>query len=120
MSITDISAVYVGQGPTKTGQVLVDASSGGTEAKTLPFNATVILDGSSTTFHLLYIDGTQTIPSPSGIILSACGGTAAGTLDVVSAVTHNSVTGQDDYMVVTISGAGTNLQTLKMSGFIFF
>ncbi len=120
MSISAVPATFNGNGPAKTGQVLVSASEAGTSAKQIAFTATAVLDGSSTSFHMNYIDGTQTIPSPSGLIVTACGGTAAATVSVLSAVTHNASTGQDDYAVITISGADTNANTLKIAGVILF
>ena len=120
MSITAVSAVYDGQGPTKTGQIVAAASEAGASAKMLPFTATAILDGSSTSFHMNYIDGTQTINSPVGIIAHRCGGTAAATVYVQSSVTHNASIGQDDYATITISGADTNLNTVLIAGFLFF
>ena len=118
MAIPATNIVYDGQGPTATGQVLAQQALAGQGARLLPFTASVVLDGSLTSFSLNYIDGTATIPTPQGIILTMCGGTAAATNNVLSAVSHNASTGQDDKITVTIASAGSNLQTYKMAGFI--
>lgn len=120
MSIAAVNAVYSGQGPSKTGQIFEQGEMSGSAGKMLPFSATATLDGSATTFAVNYIDGTQTIPSPVGVIACSTGGTAAGTIAVSSAVTHNASTGQDDFVTITISGAGSNGNTLKVAGFILF
>jgi hypothetical protein len=120
MAIPTTSVAYSGGGPAKTGQIVVQGDLRGSAAKMLPFTGTAVLDGTLTVFNFNYIDGTQTIPSPKGIVCSSSGGTAANTVSVLSCVTHNASTGQDDYMTVKISGADTNLNTLTVAGFILF
>lgn len=114
MSITAANATYVNQGPTKSGQIL--AGNGLSEAEVaLVFTASVILDGSTTSFTVNFIDGTQTLPYiPSAVLIGITGGTqAAATVQGinVSAITATGFT-------VNISAAGTNLNTLKIAGFV--
>jgi len=132
MSIPAVALSYVGQGPTANGQTIADQRSGPI-AKTLIGYGTATLDGSATTFVVNFIDGTKTPfgtwSGPAGNqVLSATkpalvavqrvfdvngtDDTAAATITaIVSAITTTGFT-------VTISGAGTNAQTLSFSAII--
>ena len=114
MAIAAVNAVYRTQGPTQSGQVLADNSSSSSEVA-LVFTGTAILDGSTTTFTLNFIDGTKTLSfTPSAVLIGITGGTqAAATVAAanVSAITNTGCT-------VNVSGAGTNLNTLTFVGFI--
>lgn len=108
MAIPVTNAAYVLQGPTKTGQIL--AGNPLSEAETaLIGSSTIVLDGALTTATINFIDGTQVLnAAPSAVFASACGGTAAVGVLAVTAITATS-------FAVTLSGAGTNAQTLKIA-----
>jgi hypothetical protein len=113
MAITAVNASYFNQGPVASGQILAD---GGSKAELVyVFLATAILDGSSTSFTLNFIDGTNTLPfTPRGVTIAITGGTQAGVTVpavLVSAITNTGCT-------VNLSGAGTSANTLTFAGFI--
>lgn len=112
MAITAVAAAYTTQGPSASGQILANNPASDSETA-LVFTATAILDGSTTSFTLNFIDGTKTLSfTPSAVILTNTGGTEATNQTVrVTAITNTGCT-------VALSGAGTNLATVKLAGFI--
>ena len=85
MAITTGNAVYTGQGPVFTGQILVQNLSD-PEARYFKGTATVTGDAASATFDVNWIDGTNVLPfTPSGMVCTRSGGAATGTISVVSA-----------------------------------
>lgn len=114
MAISAVNASYRTQGPTASGQILADNSASSSEVA-LVFTGTAILDGSTTTFTLNFIDGTKTLSfTPTAVLLTITGGTqAAATVAAVnvSAITNTGCT-------VNIGGAGTSLNTLTFAGLI--
>jgi hypothetical protein len=114
MAITAPNAVYKTQGPTASGQVL--AGSGLSEAEVaLVYTATVILDGSTTSFTLNFIDGTKTLSFvPSAVTADVVGGTQVAS----SVVNVSTTTPTNTGVTVNLSAAGTNLNTIVIAGFI--
>lgn len=87
MAITSGTAVYVGTGPSQTGQIIAHTSGGPSEAQRLSGTATVTGDAASSTFDVNFIDGTKTINfTPTLILCNRIGGAATATITVVSAV----------------------------------
>lgn len=83
-AIADGNADYIGDGPTKSSQVLA-ANLSGDVARTLYGTAEVTGDGAATTFNVNFIDGTETLPfTPSAVICSRVGGAATATISVVA------------------------------------
>lgn len=115
MAIAAVNATYFTQGPTASGQILanIDASSEGT---VLDYFATAILDGTATSFTLNFIDGTKTLSYvPRVVTADVVGGTQAATVAPSVATTTPTATG----VTVTLGSAGTNLNTLTISGRIY-
>lgn len=112
MAIPAVPLVYSGQGYTAGGQVLADGVQPGSGASNIDASGTAVLDGALTTFAVQYIDGVQTIPFvPSAIQISVTGGTqpAAAFVSIsAEAITNLGFTAR-------VSGAGTNLNTLKFA-----
>lgn len=114
MAITAVSAVYATQGPTQSGQVLADNSASSSEVA-LVFTGTAVLDGTLTTFTLNFIDGTKTLSfTPSAVLVGAVGGTQ----QAVAAVQASSGIPTNTGVPIYLSGAGTNLNTVKIAGII--
>lgn len=91
MAITTGTATYLGQGPTKTGQILA-RTLGSPDARMLVGTASVTGDASSSTFDVNFVDGTEDIGfTPSAILCNRIGGAATATISVVSAVPVNGV-----------------------------
>lgn len=112
MAIPDVNAVYSGVGPTASGQILALGGNGGQASQDLEATGTATLDGTLTVFNFNWIDGTATLPfTPSGAIVSVCGGTQPAAA-VVSAIA-DSITATK--CVIRLSGAGTNANTLKVA-----
>lgn len=84
--ITAGNAVFVGTGPTKTGQIVASELTG-TQAQALEGTCTVTGDAASAVFTVNIIDGTQDIGfTPSAILCNRVGGAATSSISVVSAV----------------------------------
>lgn len=115
MAITAVKAVFLTQGPVVSGQVLASVDLSSSEVS-LPFIATATLDGTSTSFVLNFIDGTQTLNFiPRAVTASVVGGTqAAATVVGVSTQTPTTAIST----TVNLSAAGTAANTLVISGFI--
>jgi hypothetical protein len=115
MAIPAVNVTYFQQGPTASGQVLADVTSSISDLN-LNFFATVVLDGTLTTFTLNWIDGTQTLSFvPRAVKLDITGGTqAAATVQAIncSAMTNVGCT-------ANVSAAGTNANTLTIVGTIY-
>ena len=110
MAISTVNASYLGQAPTKTGQILANALSG-SDARTLYATATAISDGSDTNFTVNWIDGTQVLPfTPSAVLATRNGGTAAATISVLS-VTSITTTSA----LITLSAAGSTSETFAIA-----
>lgn len=106
MAITAVVASYLTQGPTQSGQILVNNEATATETALIA-TGTVILDGTLTAFTFNFIDGTKTLSfTPRAVIINIVGGTSA----IVPAVTVGSITTTG--CTVNLSAAGTNTQTL--------
>lgn len=115
MAISAVNATYLTQGPALSGQVIADSSNASTETA-LAYTATATLDGTSTSFVLNFIDGTNTLNfTPRAVIASVVGGTQ-GAASVVSTVT-DAPTGAVS-ATVRLSAAGTSGNTLKIAGFV--
>lgn len=115
MAITAVNATYLTQGPAKSGQVLASNDLASTETS-LAYIATATLDGTSTSFVLNFIDGTQTLNfTPRGVTADIVGGTqvpvAVPNVAVQTPVGAVSAT-------VSLSAAGTFGNTLTIAGFI--
>src|SRR3972149_5499853 len=83
MAITAGNAVYSGQGPAKTGQIVASLLSGD-QSRLLFGTATVTGDGASSVFNVNFIDGTQVLPfTPSAVICQRVGGAATNTIAVL-------------------------------------
>jgi|SRR5882762_2498965 len=121
MAITAASAVYRTGGPTKSGQILANNEGSATETAFLG-TATFILDGTSTSAILNFIDGTQTLQNIvgtnapvnfTGVVANVIGGTqpAAAFIGVsTDTVTTTGVT-------VRFSIAGTAANTVIVAFF---
>ena len=111
MAITAQNATYLNQGPTASGQVLVNNELSALETAFIG-TATFTLDGSLTSATLNFIDGTKTLSfTPTAVTAQVIGGTqnAASVIAVQSVlVTDNTKA------VVYFSGAGTNANTVKI------
>lgn len=84
MTITAGSAVFSGNGPASTGQIVAQAGLAGDASRVLYGTATVTGDGASSTFTVNYVDGIVTLPfTPSGVICVRTGGAATSTISVV-------------------------------------
>lgn len=98
-----------------SGQVLADSSNASTETS-LAFVATATLDGTSTSFVLNFIDGTQMLNFiPRAVTTDVVGGTQSAAA-VLSTVTDAPTTNLST--MVRLSGAGTAGNTLKIAGFV--
>ena len=94
MAITAGNAVYSGQGPTKTGQILASQLSGD-ESRMLVGTATITGDTSLTAFDVNFIDGTQVLPfTPSAVLCTRTGGAADNSVKVsaVETITNTKFT----------------------------
>jgi hypothetical protein len=94
MAITAGNAVYSGQAPAFTGQVVVQNLSS-PEAQSYKGTATVTGDGASATFDVNWIDGTNVLPFiPSGMVCMRTGGAATASINVltVSGITATKFT----------------------------
>jgi hypothetical protein len=110
MAITAANATYEGQGPTVSGQVMVQGPGGGI-GQTLYGFANVVLDGTLTAFTVNFIDGTATLPfTPSAVVVFPCGTYTAATTITALSVSAITATG----FVVNFSAAGTNGNTYKI------
>lgn len=108
MSIAAVNASYLTQGPTASGQVLVNNEASATETALIAIG-TVILDGSTTAFAFNFIDGTKTLSFvPRAVIVNVVGGTSA----TIPAISCTSIANTG--CTVNLSGAGTNTQTLAL------
>jgi len=115
MAITAVNATYFTQGPTQSGQILADQGSSLAET-TLEFFATAILDGTSTSFTLNFIDGTKTLSfTPRAVVVDVVGGTQAATVAPSVASTTPTATG----VTITLGAAGTSTNTLTIAGRIY-
>lgn len=115
MAIAAVNAKYLTQGPALSGQVLASVDQASSEVS-LPYIATATLDGSSTSFVLNFIDGTQTLNfTPRAVTADVVGGTqAAATVVSVSTQTPTGAVS----VTVNIGAAGTAANTLTIAGFI--
>lgn len=111
MSIPAVNATYLAQGPTVDQQILAPNEQSGLRVAYIG-TATFTLDGSTTAVTLNFIDGTAALPfTPTGLFAHVIGGTqnAASPVSVVASIpTNNKVA------VLTLSGAGTNANTVKV------
>lgn len=115
MAISAVNATYLTQGPALSGQVIADSSNASTETA-LAYVATATLDGTSTSFVLNFIDGTNTLNFiPRAVTADVVGGTQ-GAAAVVNVVTDTPTTNLS--AMVRLSGAGTAANTVKIAGFI--
>ena len=114
MAIATVNAVYQGIAPTKTGEILAGLG-GGDAVRDLQGTISAISDGSDTNFTVNWIDGTQVLPfTPSGVLISRNGGTAAATITALSVTSITTTSG-----LVTISAAGSNEETFVFSILLF-
>lgn len=114
MAISTVSAVWQGNAPTKTGQVVANMIPGDV-SRTLLGTVTAISDGSDTNFTVNWIDGTQVLPfTPSGVIAFRNGGTAAATIVVQSVTSITTTSG-----LITLSAAGSSTETFIISLLLF-
>lgn len=115
MAITAANATYEGQGPSASGQVLVQGGLPGSVSQTLIGFATLILDGTLTTAVVNFIDGTATLPfTPSAVLAFNGGAGTAGATNAVLTVSAITTTG----FTLNFS-AGSNAQTLKIVFIVF-
>lgn len=115
MAITVGTAVYEGQAPTKSGQIIVEGGKG-VDFTAYRGIATLTLDGTATTATINFIDGTEALPfTPSAVLLSAGGGTE--TTAISATMTGNTLTNKA--FGVTLSGAGTSTKTVKVAFIVF-
>lgn len=114
MAIAAQNASYTTQGPSGSGQIFSNSQLSNNEVQHV-FNNTVTLDGTTTSFVLNYIDGTATLPyTPSAVVVGVTGGTQLATSVLAVATSTISATS----VTVNLSAAGTNANTLKITGFI--
>lgn len=114
MSIAAVNAGYRTGGPTASGQILADNSASSSEVA-LVFTASVTLDGSTTTFNLNFIDGTQTLSfTPSAVLVNVVGGTQQAATPVLASSGIPTAT----LVPIYLSGAGTSANTVKIAGII--
>ncbi len=111
--VPNVAVTWQGGVPAANGQVTADRASAGKSAQVLYGTATIVLDGTGTTAILDYIDApngnSQISFSPSGVIACKSGGNAAVT---ISACADN---GTKNSATVTLSGAGSNAQTVNVT-----
>lgn len=102
MAITTVNAVWLGTGPTKSGQILAEIQSG-SASRALEGYATATGDASTSTFTVNFIDGTELLSfTPAMILCGRVGGAATGTIQVVSCVP--TVGSETKSMLVTADG----------------
>lgn len=115
MSIAAQSGTYLTGGPTASNQILAPNELSNLESAYIG-TATFTLDGSTTSAVLNFIDGTKTLPfTPTGIDACVVGGTqnAAAPVAVQSTAVTDNTKG-----TIYFSGAGTNLNTVKVLFYI--
>jgi len=109
MSITAGSAVFLGQGPTVTGQILA-RNLGDPDSRDLKGTCQVTGDGASSTFNCNYVDGTVSIGfTPSAILCQRSGGAATSSIAVVSCVPT------DGTKFAVVTSANVNAATFILS-----
>lgn len=109
MAITAANGVYLTAGPTASGQILAPNEQSNLRSA-YRGTATFILDGSTLSATLNFIDGTKTLPfTPTAIVAQVVGGTqsAASPVGVTSTAVVSAATG-----TIYFSAAGTNLNTV--------
>jgi hypothetical protein len=117
MSLTIPNPIYATTGPTKTGQVMAPNELTGLELSFIG-RTTIILDGSTTTGTINFIDGTQTVfaagnaagttVAPVSVTASIVGGTQNAAAPVQITTGATTTTGFTFYL----SGAGTSANTI--------
>ena len=110
MAILAVDAVYQGQGPTESDQVI---TYGGNSASDFAIygTATIILDGTLTAGALNWIDGTKTLSfTPSRVFVFRTGGDALKSIAAVSATATTNVLTN-----VELSAAGTVSETVEIA-----
>ncbi len=112
MAITAGTASFLGNGPTESGQVVVDSLSG-ERAQFLRGTCTVTGDAASSTFDCNYIDGTKTLNfTPAFILCNRSGGAATGTISVVSCIPKS---GSETKAFTVTTSANVNAATFIVS-----
>lgn len=85
------NAIYPGQAPVFTGQVLVRNLSS-PDAQMYVGTASVTGDAASATWTVNFIDGTNVLPFiPSGVVVTKMAGVAATVLQSVTSITATSM-----------------------------
>jgi len=113
MAIPAQNISYNGQGPVAGGSATL--AFGGSSVAEVAYvgTATFTLDGSLTAATLNYIDGTNALPfTPSGILATRIGGTAAQTVTVTSVV---DAADGGKTATVNFGAAGSNGNTVKIA-----
>lgn len=114
MAVAAANATYLTQGPSASGQVLVNSPKSDAEVALIG-TATFTLDGVATSATLNFIDGTATLSfTPSGVAAFVVGGNQGATA-VVSVVTDTITT---TGCTVRFSAAGTSGKTLTIAFFV--
>lgn len=110
MAIPAVNAVYQGQGPTESGQVV---TFGGNSQSDFAIYGTVtfVLDGTLTAGQLNWIDGTKTLSfTPSRVFVFRTGGDALKSISAVSCTSLTNVKGD-----VEFSAAGSSPDTVILA-----
>ena len=117
MALSNPNAVYKGNAPTKTGQVL---AFGGSDNRTFAYKGTFEStggDGSDAAFDVNFIDGTETLPfTPTVVLISripATTGANEAASSIVASVTAITAT----KFTVTLSAAPASGKDAKF-GFL--
>lgn len=112
MAITAGAANFLGNGPTESGQIVVQ-SLAGDAAQILRGTCTVTGDGASSSFDCNYIDGTKTINfTPAFILCNRSGGAATASIAVVSCVPKS---GAENKAFTVTTSANVNAATFIVS-----
>jgi hypothetical protein len=117
MALSNPNAVWLGTGPTQTGQIL---SSGGSDRQRFAYSGTCEStggDGSDVAFIVGLIDGTKTLPfTPSAVMISRIPATT-GANEAASSIVGSVSAIDNATFTVTLSAAPASGKDIKF-GFI--
>lgn len=109
MAIANANISWFGNGPTETGQIVIEG--GDTGKRKLFGKVTFTGDGSASSAQLNFIDGTKTLPfTPGGALIFRSGGDATATVTATELEITDAAKG-----TVTFSAAPGNTNTVILT-----